>query len=99
MVELTKELIEAMADETISCLKRGDTKDAEALYFLLLDKIQIKFLEPSLKDPKFMAKLIKDSNSTDEVVQYQAMMLLKYFLTRNLIPKETLKLLPKELLS
>ena len=48
MVELTKELIEAMADETISCIKRGDTKDAEALYFLLLDKIQIKFLEPSM---------------------------------------------------
>ena len=90
MVELTKELIEAMADETISCIKRGDTKDAEALYFLLLDKIHRKFLEPSLQSPHFMAKLIKDSNSKDEVVQYKAMMLLKYFKTRNLLPKDLL---------
>ena len=70
MTELTKELLEAIADESTACTKRGDHKDAEALYFLLLDKIHRKFLEPSLQNPYFMAKLIKDSNSKDEVVQY-----------------------------
>ena len=90
MTELTKELIEAMADESVACIKRGDHKDAEALYFLLLDKIHKKFLEPSLQNPHFIAKLIKDSTSKDEVRQYQALMLLKYFETRNLLPKDLL---------
>jgi len=98
MAEINTKMLEAMATESITCMKRGDFEDAKQLYFLILDNIQ-ESLKPSIKDPYFMAKLIKDSNSTDEVVQYQAMMLLKYFLTRNLIPKETLKLLPKELLS
>ena len=86
MTELTKELIEAMADESIACIKRGDHKDAEDLYFLLLDKIHKKYLEPSLQTPHFISKLIKDSNSKDEVRQYQALMILKYFKTRNLLP-------------
>jgi len=90
MTELTKELIEAMADESVACIKRGDHKDAEDLYFLLLDKIHKKFLEPSLQSPHFMAKLIKDSNSKDEVRSMQALMLLKYFKTRNLLPKDLL---------
>ena len=90
MTELTKELLEAIADESTACTKRGDHKDAETLYFLLLDKIHRKFLEPSLKSPHFMAKLIKDSNSNDEVRSMQALMLLKYFETRNLLPKDLL---------
>ncbi len=90
MTELTKELLEAIADESTACTKRGDHKDAEALYFLLLDKIHRKFLEPSLQDPYFLAKLIKDSNSKDEVRSMQALMLLKYFKTRDLLPKDLL---------
>ena len=85
MVELTKELIEAMADETISCIKRGDFDDAKDLYFVLLDKIQ-ESLKSSLKDPYFMAKLIRDTNSKDEIRSTQAMMLLSYFKDRNLLP-------------
>jgi len=74
-----------MAAESITCIKRGDIDDAQELYFLILDNIQEQ-LKPSLKDPYFLAKLIKDSNSDNETRSTQAMMLLSYFKSRNLLP-------------
>ena len=85
MTELNTKLIEAIADESVLCIKRGDFDDAKDLYFVLLDKIQ-ESLKPSLKDPYFMAKLIRDTNSKDEIRSTQAMMLLSYFKDRNLLP-------------
>ena len=89
MTEFTNELMKVMADECIACLKRGDFDDAKEIYFIMLDKIQDQ-LKPSVENPYFVAKLIKDSNSNDEVRSMQALMLLKYFETRNLIPKDLL---------
>jgi len=74
-----------MAAESITCIKRGDIDDAQELYFLILDNIQEQ-LKPSLKDPYFLAKLIKDSNSDNETRSTQAMMLLSYFKSRKLLP-------------
>ena len=70
---------------SVLCIKRGDFDDAKDLYFVLLDKIQ-ESLKSSLKDPYFMAKLIRDTNSKDEIRSTQAMMLLSYFKNRNLLP-------------
>ena len=89
MTELNTKLIEAIADESVLCIKRGDFDDAKEIYFIMLDKIQDQ-LKPSVENPYFMAKLIKDSNSNDEVRSMQALMLLKYFETRNLLPKDLL---------
>ena len=48
-------------------------------------------LSPSIPaEINFISKLIKDSNSNDEIRSMQALMLLKYFETRNLIPKDLL---------
>ncbi len=74
-----------MAAESITCMKRGDIDDAQELYYLILDNIQEQ-LKPSLKDPYFLAKLIKDSNSDNETRSTQALMLLSYFKSRNLLP-------------
>ena len=74
-----------MAAESITCMKRGDIDDAQELYFLILDNIQEQ-LKPSLKDPYFLAKLIRDSNSDNETRSTQALMLLSYFKSRNLLP-------------
>tara|TARA_R100001443_G_scaffold18710_4_gene29823 strand:- start:412 stop:660 length:249 start_codon:yes stop_codon:yes gene_type:complete len=82
---MNKKLLEVMAAESITCIKRGDIDDAQELYFLILDNIQEQ-LKPSLKDPYFLAKLIKDSNSDNETRSTQAMMLLSYFKSRNLLP-------------
>ena len=81
--------MKVMADESIACLKRGDFDDAKEIYFIMLDKIQDQ-LKPSVENPYFVAKLIKDSNSNDEIRSMQALMLLKYFETRNLLPKDLL---------
>ena len=89
MTEFTNELAKVMADESIACLKRGDVNDAKEIYFIMLDKIQDQ-LKPSVENPYFVAKLIKDSNSNDEVRSMQALMLLQYFETRNLLPKDFL---------
>ena len=89
MTEFTNELAKVMADESIACLKRGDVNDAKEIYFIMLDKIQDQ-LKPSVQNPHFVSKLIKDSNSNDEVRSMQALMLLKYFQTRNLLPKDLL---------
>ena len=89
MTEINTKLLEAMATESITCMKRGDFEDAKQLYFLILDNIQ-ESLKPSIKDPYFMAKLIKDTNSTDLMRSTQAMMLLSYFKDRNLLPKDLL---------
>ena len=48
------------------------------IYFVMLDKIQDQ-LKPSVENPYFISKLIKDSNSNDEIRSMQALMLLKYF--------------------
>jgi len=82
---MNKKLLEVMAAESITCIKRGDIDDAQELYFLILDNIQEQ-LKPSLKDPYFLAKLIKDSNSDNETRSTQAMMLLSYFKSRKLLP-------------
>ena len=82
---MNKDLLAVMAAESITCMKRGDIDDAQELYFLILDNIQEQ-LKPSLKDPYFLAKLIKDSNSDNETRSTQAMMLLSYFKSRNLLP-------------
>jgi len=74
-----------MAAESITCMKRGDIDDAQELYYLILDNIQEQ-LKPSLKDPYFLAKLIRDSNSDNETRSTQALMLLSYFKSRNLLP-------------
>ena len=89
MTEFTNELMKVMADESIACLKRGDFDDAKEIYFIMLDKIQDQ-LKPSVQNPYFVSKLIKDSNSNDEIRSMQALMLLKYFETRNLLPKDLL---------
>jgi len=82
---MNKDLLAVMAAESITCMKRGDIDDAQELYYLILDNIQEQ-LKPSLKDPYFLAKLIKDSNSDNETRSTQAMMLLSYFKSRNLLP-------------
>ena len=82
---MNTKLLEVMATESITCFKRGDIENATELYFLILDNIQDQ-LKSSLKDPYFLAKLIRDSNSSDELRSAQAMMLLSYFKKRNLLP-------------
>ena len=82
---MNKDLLAVMAAESITCMKRGDIDDAQELYYLILDNIQEQ-LKPSLKDPYFLAKLIKDSNSDNETRSTQALMLLSYFKSRNLLP-------------
>tara|TARA_R100001510_G_scaffold23843_1_gene20973 strand:- start:161 stop:409 length:249 start_codon:yes stop_codon:yes gene_type:complete len=82
---MNKNLLAVMAAESITCMKRGDIDDAQELYYLILDNIQEQ-LKPSLKDPYFLAKLIKDSNSDNETRSTQALMLLSYFKSRNLLP-------------
>ena len=89
MTELNTKLIEAIADESVLCIKRGDFDDAKEIYFTMLDKIQDQ-LKPSIQNPYFLSKLIKASNSNDEVRSMEALMLLKYFETRNLLPKDLL---------
>lgn len=89
MTEFTNELAKVMADESIACIKRGDFDDAKEIYFTMLDKIQDQ-LKPSIQNPYFLSKLIKASNSNDEVRSMEALMLLKYFETRNLLPKDLL---------
>jgi hypothetical protein len=82
---MNKNLLAVMAAESITCMKRGDIDDAQELYYLILDNIQEQ-LKPSLKDPYFLAKLIRDSNSDNETRSTQALMLLSYFKSRNLLP-------------
>ena len=89
MTEFTNELAKVMADESIACMKRGDFDAAKEIYFIMLDKIQDQ-LKPSDENTYFISKLIKDSNSNDEVRSMEALMLLKYFQTRNLLPKDLL---------
>ena len=66
-------------------MKRGDIEDAQELYYLILDNIQDQ-LKESIQDPYFLAKLIRDSNSSNEMRSTQAMMLLSYFQKRKLLP-------------
>ena len=44
---------------------------------IMLDKIQDQ-LKPSVENPYFISKLIKDSNSNDEIRSMQALMLLVF---------------------
>ena len=82
---MNTKLLEVIAAESVTCMKRGDIEDAQELYYLILDNIQDQ-LKSSLKDPYFLAKLIRDSNSSNEIRSAQAMMLLSYFKKRNLLP-------------
>ena len=82
---MNTKLLEVMATESITCFKRGDIEDAQELYYLILDNIQDQ-LKESIQDPYFLAKLIRDSNSSNEMRSTQAMMLLSYFQKRNLLP-------------
>ena len=82
---MNTKLLEVMATESITCFKRGDIEDAQELYYLILDNIQDQ-LKESIQDPYFLAKLIRDSNSNNEMRSTQAMMLLSYFQKRKLLP-------------
>ena len=82
---MNTKLLEVIAAESVTCMKRGDFEDATELYFLILDNIQDQ-LKSSLEDPYFLAKLIRDSNSSNEMRSTQAMMLLSYFQKRKLLP-------------
>ena len=82
---MNTKLLEVMATESVTCMKRGDIEDAQELYYLILDNIQDQ-LKESIQDPYFLAKLIRDSNSSNEMRSTQAMMLLSYFKKRNLLP-------------
>ena len=82
---MNTKLLEVMATESITCFKRGDIDDAQELYYLILDNIQDQ-LKESIQDPYFLAKLIRDSNSSNEMRRTQAMMLLSYFQKRKLLP-------------
>ena len=82
---MNTKLLEVMATESITCFKRGDIENAQELYYLILDNIQGQ-LKSSLEDPYFLAKLIRDSNSNNEMRSTQAMMLLSYFQKRKLLP-------------
>ena len=90
---MNTKLLEVMATESITCFKRGDIDDAQELYYLILDNIQGQ-LKSSLEDPYFLAKLIRDTNSSDTLRSTQAMMLLSYFKKRNLLPTNIKDLLP-----
>ena len=82
---MNTKLLEVMATESITCFKRGDIENAQELYYLILDNIQDQ-LKESIQDPYFLAKLIRDSNSSNEMRSTQAMMLLSYFQKRKLLP-------------
>ena len=82
---MNTKLLEVIAAESVTCMKRGDFEDATELYFLILDNIQDQ-LKESIQDPYFLAKLIRDSNSSNEMRSTQAMMLLSYFQKRKLLP-------------
>ena len=90
---MNTKLLEVIAAESVTCMKRGDIEDAQELYYLILDNIQDQ-LKSSLEDPYFLAKLIRDSNSSDKLRSTQAMMLLSYFKKRNLLPTNVKDLLP-----
>ena len=82
---MNTKLLEVMAAESVTCMKRGDIENATELYFLILDNIQDQ-LKSSLKDPYFLALLIRDSNANDGLRSTQAKMLLSYFQKRKLLP-------------
>ena len=82
---MNTKLLEVIAAESVTCMKRGDIEDATELYFLILDNIQDQ-LKESLEDPYFLALLIRDSNANDGLRSTQAKMLLSYFKKRKLLP-------------
>jgi len=77
MQEPNLKLMEVMRLEAKACFERGDMEDGKQLCEAIFKNLIPHLIEQSKNDPYFLRTLIRMSNSDDETVAFQAMMILK----------------------
>ena len=77
MQEPNLQLMEVMRLEAKACFERGDMEDGKQLCETIFKYLIPHLIEQSKNDTYFVRTLIRMSNSDDETVAFQALMILK----------------------